>query len=137
MEPLSRSKLQTLRADMIQQARERNIDHLVSIVYQKARGIALTGGGTKYAHILNPIVGHAGCIDSQLHDVPIHIEEIKDSLLKELRNKFPDCKVEYVERKPVPIDDIFSSDPRFSSRVAPPNTKGGDGIDRAIVVDWS
>jgi hypothetical protein len=138
MEPLSRSTLQTLRADMILQAKERVVDHVVSTIRSNVRSTALLGNSTKYVHILTPIVGHAGCIDSQLAKVNIHIDDIKEPLMKELRNKFPDCKVEYIERKPAPpMEDIFSSDPRFA--VAPVRRKGNgdDGIDRAIVVDWS
>jgi hypothetical protein len=129
MEHITRSELQTMRATKLATAKSETVHELVRTirgeVIQKA-----TLGESKFIYRPKLMVGNAGRVG--LQNVPILIDEIRDELIDALRRVFPDCNVEYVERRPVALggEDIFKSN-------SVPKPYPSDNVDRAIVIDWS
>jgi hypothetical protein len=129
MEPLSRTRLLSMRADTIAAAKKASINEIVQYIYNQVLAKSRTEE-TKYVHILQRyIVRNTGLTDSTGKEIIITIDDIRDQLLDELKRMFPDCKIEYIERKP--SNDIFT--PARHARFNP----GQDGKNRAITIDWS
>jgi hypothetical protein len=129
MQPLSRTRLLSMRADTIEAAKEESINQIVRQIYPHVIAKSRTEE-TKYVHILERnIVGNTGLSDSTGKEIVITIDDIRDQLIIELKIMFPDCKVEYVERSP--SNDIFT--PTRAVHLKP----GRDGKNRAIVIDWN
>jgi hypothetical protein len=130
MQPLSRKRLLSMRADTIDAAKEASINQIVNQIYHQVMVKSRTEE-TKYVHILERnIVGKTGLSDSTGKEIDITIADIRDQLIIELKIMFPDCKIEYIERSP--SNDIFTPT-RQTLHLKP----GQDGKNRAIVIDWS
>jgi hypothetical protein len=129
MIPISRHELQSLRNEHIAKMKSQTVQSIVSQIQTFVRQKALKGE-MKYVQVLDYIVGTTGLIDpTKPHEKPtITITDIREELLDELRRFLIDCKIEYIERHPT--DDIFGP----SGRRQKPNS---DGIDRAILIDWT
>ena len=130
MEPLSRTRLLSMRADHIAAVKKASVHQIVQQIYQQVSRKSLTEE-TKHVDILERyVVNKTGLTDSAGKEINITIDDIRDQLIEELKRMFPDCKIEYIER--TPSHDIFSS-----PRHAPVQKPGQDGKNRAIVIDWS
>ena len=131
MEPLSRARLLSMRADTIATAKKSSVYQIVHQIYQQVMVKSRTEE-TKYVHILKHYnVGHTGLTDSSGKEIIITISDIHDQLTEELKRMFPDCKVKYIEQKP--SEDIFGAVHYRDPRLEP----GHDGKNRAVVIDWS
>jgi hypothetical protein len=130
MQPLSRKRLLSMRADTIEAAKEASINQIVEQIYHQVL-IKSRTEETKYVHILERnLLRKTGIRDSTGKEIDITVADIRDQLIIELKIMFPDCKIEYIERSP--SNDIFTP-PRRAVLLNP----GQDGINRAIVIDWS
>lgn len=130
MEPLSRSRLLSMRAKFICEAKKEVTLQIISQIYQQVSRKCLTEE-TKYVHILERyILAKTGLSDSTGKEINITIDDIRIQLLDDLGHMFPDCKIEYVEQSP--SANIFTT-PRQTPILKP----GQDGKNRAIVIDWS
>lgn len=130
MEPLSRTRLLSMRADHIATTKKSSVYQIVYQIYQQVSRKSLTEE-TKHVHILERyVVDKTGLTDSVGKEINITIDDIRDQLLDELKRMFPDCKIEYIEQSP--SADIFAS-----RRQAPLLKPGQDGKNRAITIDWS
>jgi hypothetical protein len=130
MEPLSRTRLLSMRADTITAAKKGSVYQIARDIYQQIQRKSLTEE-TKYVHILERYhVGNTGLTDSTGKEIIITIDDIREQLIDELKRMFPDCKIEYIVQSPTA--DIFAS-----RRQAPLLKPGQDGKNRAITIDWS
>jgi hypothetical protein len=127
MEPLTRDQMRGLCEKMIETQKKTCANNVIREIYQKAR-IAATNGEKKYTHIQRALVGRVS-VGAEQRDITF--DSVRDYIISELGRLFPSCKVEYVERRP---DDTFAA---LDQRRRPTLLPGSDGIDRAIVVDWS
>ena len=127
MEPLTREYMLGLCEKMIETQKKSYADTTVRQIYQNARNVA-TNGEKKYTHIQRALVGRVS-VGAEQRDITF--DSVRDYIISELGRLFPSCKVEYVERRP---DDTFAA---LDQRRRPALLPGSDGIDRAIVVDWS
>jgi hypothetical protein len=125
MEPISRDQMAGMCESAIEQEKNSAAQRIISTIYSQARITAMSGK-KKYIHIQKGrSVGRISFLEPPCD---ISFESVCDYIMTELRRLFPGCKIEYVERHPT---DIFDG---RSRPVAKPNS---DGIDRAIIVDWS
>ena len=130
MEPLSRTRLLSMRADTIAAAKKSSVDKIVQQMWQQVLVKSRTLE-TRYVHILGRHnVGNTGLTDSTGNEIIITIDDIREQLLEEIKRMFPDCKIDYIEQSP--SADIFAS-----RRQAPLLKPGQDDKNRAIVIDWS
>lgn len=125
MEPISRDQMAGMCESAIEQEKNSAAQRIIGTIYSQAR-IAAMSGKKKYIHIQKG--SNVGRISFLEPPCDILFESVRDYIITELMRLFPGCKVEYVERRP---DDIFDG---RSRSVAKPNS---EGIDRAIIVDWS
>jgi hypothetical protein len=130
MEPLSRTRLLSMRANCIAASKKQSVNQIIQQIYQHVSRKSLTEE-TKYIHILELyILAKTGLSDSAGKEIYITFDDIRGQLFDELGRMFPDCKIEYVEESPP--TNIFTT-----PRQAPILKPGQDGKNRAIVIDWS
>jgi hypothetical protein len=127
MDPLTRDQMRGMCEAAIEAQKKSYADTVIREIYQKAR-IAATNSEKKYTHIQRALVGRM-TVGAEQRDIVF--DSVRDYIMSELERLFPGCKVEYVERRP---DVTFAA---LDQRRRPAPLPGSDGVDRAIVVDWS
>ena len=127
MEPISREQMAGMCESAIDREKNSAAQRIIGTIYSQAHNAAMTGK-KKYIHIQEGIIGRISFLESPRN---ILFESVHEYIITELSRLFPGCKIEYVERRPGSDDCIFD---RRRVPVAKPNS---DGIDRAIIVDWS
>lgn len=126
MEPISATKLQTMRHDMIVSAKQDIANQLIRDIYNNVRPVAVRGESTQYIH---PVQYYTLRDDSHIK-FKITLDDVKELILSDLKRLFPGCKVTFVERHPDPIEiAIFDSRRIHGDR--------SNDIYRAFVIDWS
>jgi hypothetical protein len=127
MEPMTRDQMLGMCEAVIEQKKRETASRIIREIYQGAR-IAASNGEKKYTRIQQWVIDRATTVAGQQN---ITFDSVREYIMAELHRLFPGCKVEYVERRP---DDIFGP---LDRRRRPATSPHSDGIDRAIIVDWS
>ncbi len=122
MEPISRTKLQTLHSEELARQRNENIDRIVKYIYQAVRNKAIyTASDTQYIFLYS---------DCPILNNTINAQDVSKDIISRIEELFPDCKIETTKVVKAIINKKFTYVPATSDQLQK------EAID-AILVDWS